>query len=161
MSDIELRDSKKTSRKGRKPKDGKAMTPAERKRQQRQRQREAKCELPSWLRLRRDLWRLIQDHFMLADVDELADALNALQAALVGANCFRSTGDSTQEWSVGLDAYWNATGQLEGKWQFLDDFGPYCFDGKFPNREGTKLVDILRDVMEGHKKDSGEDKPCD
>lgn len=150
-----MSDTRNASRKGRKPNGEKAMTPAERKRQQRQRQRKAKSELPSWLRLRRDLWTLVQDHFLCADVDELADALNALQAALISANCFRSEGDSTQEWSVGLDAYWKATEKLEGKWQFFKEFGVYHFEGSvFPNRKGTKLVDLIRDVIECHEKDS-------
>ena len=152
MSDTELRDNKKTSRKGRKPKSDKAMTPAERKRQQRQRQREAKCELPSWLRLRRDLWELIQDHFMFEDADELSAALNALGAAITIANCYRSTKEPSQIWCAGLVAYHDPPEQLEGRLQLFSELKAYRFDSlHYPAREGTKLVDILRDIMECHE----------
>lgn len=158
MNDIELRDSKKTSRKGRKPKNGQAMTAAERKRQQRQRQRDAKGELPSWLRLRHDLWKVIQDNFMFEDVDELASALVALEAALVFAHIARAKNKSLDIWLEGLKAYHSPPKELNGVMQFFPQVGRYQFDDLgCSKREGTVLFDILRDITEGHESESEEE----
>jgi hypothetical protein len=149
----ELRDSNQTSRKGRKPKNDKATTPAERKRQQRQRQREAKSELPSWLRLRRDLWKVIQDHFMFEDVDELVCALRALEAALTLAHVARAKGKDWDFWTAGLMAFNNPPEELNGALGFFQQIGRYQFEELgCADRKGAVLFDILRDIMECHEK---------
>ncbi len=79
-------DTQTESRKGRKPISGRAMTPAERKQRQRKRQRDAKRDerkaTPTWLRLRRDIWRLMQDRFMFANAAELSSSLRAVADAI-------------------------------------------------------------------------------
>lgn len=87
MSDTELRDTKTQSRKGRKPKGDVAMTSAERKRlqrerEQRQREKENCVDVPGWLRLRREIFQLVQRHYMLTDVGELSHALEAVGVAI-------------------------------------------------------------------------------
>lgn len=149
----ELRDNSQASRKGRKPKNDKAMTPAERKRQQRQRHRDAKSELPSWLRIRHDLWKVIQDHFMFEDVDELVGALSALEAALTFAHIARAKGKHFDIWTMGLKAFNDPPEELNGALGFFPQIGRYQFEElRCANRQGAILFDVLRDIMECHEK---------
>lgn len=156
------RDTKAESRKGRKPTGGKAMTPAERKRKQRQREREAKSKLPSWLRLRHSLWRVIQQQFMFADVDELCNALKALNAALGMVNAYRSTPEMVANCQESLLFYMNPDKFPKDR-DFFSDLFPelkaYQFDDQhFANRKGTILIDILRDLIESHENKSEGDE---
>lgn len=150
----EFRDTTKTSRKGRKPTGDKVMTPAERKRKQRQRQREANRELPSWLRLRHSLWQVIQQQFIFADVDELSNTLRALGEALAMANAYRSD-PNFADWYDSLLIYRdpdNFPKELDYITEFFPELKAYQFDANhYANRKGTKLFDILRDIIEGHE----------
>lgn len=86
------RDTQIQSRKGRPAINGQAMTAAERKRRQRERQRTEQSEAPSWLRLRQRIWKLMQEQFILANADELAEALSGVSAAIAHANVMAMAG---------------------------------------------------------------------
>lgn len=79
------RDAKHASRKGRPPKNGTAMSAAERKRLQRERERAAKADAPRWLRYRREIWQMVRDRFIFADAEELALAVQAVSTAIIAS----------------------------------------------------------------------------
>ncbi len=153
-----------STKRGRKPKNGTAMTAAERKRNQRQRKKEATNSLPSWLRVRHRLWQLVQDEFMFSDVDELAHALKALSIALIGTNCHRvDSKRRSADWWWPLQAY-NKLGTVSAVNQesidlLFDELRDYVFDDSqeaFTNRRGTNLVTLICDIVGSHESETEE-----
>ena len=144
-----ISDTAKQSRKGRKPINGRAMTAAERKQRQRQATEIKRQEMPSWLKLRHDIWQLVQDRFMFSTTAELADAMHAVAFA-INICCFHAAGKHS-----GSHRYVSTMlGTSEP-----DEITKQCFpellsykpdqklEDKYPGVHGMMLLDALRDML--------------
>jgi hypothetical protein len=150
-------DHETKSRKGRKPKHGVAMTAAERKRRQRDRQAKEENALPSWLRIRRRLWELVQKEFCFSNADELSHSLTALGLALMMTNLYRSKEMSVfSNWWFGLEAY-NSVDGVASEYQHVIDsmfieLKPYRFELlPYDDIKDAKLLDVLCDIGKRHE----------
>jgi hypothetical protein len=148
------RDPSQASRKGRKPKHGTAMTAAERQRERRKRKSDKLKELPSWLRVRLKLWKLVQDEFMTENADEVCSALTALAAALTIANYYRaSKSEKFPDWWFGLVAYCNPANIPENRKSIVSglfaELKEYRSNGEGgPLFKDAKIFDLLSDILE-------------
>jgi hypothetical protein len=161
MKPKEIRDTTAKSRKGRKPKHGVAMTAAERKRRQRDRQRKEARDLPSWLRIRHRLWKLVQNEFCFSNADELSHALTALGLALTMTNMYRSKEMSSfSNWWFALEAYCSINGVASENQDVIDamfhEFKPYKCDLPHDDIKDARLMHILRDIGKRHENQAEE-----
>lgn len=152
------RDTSTTSRKGRKPINGRAMTAAERKRMQREREKERKVDpssLPSWLRIRHRLWRLLQDEFQLSNADEMVNALEALACVVAFVNCVVAD-NKVSDGGMGryihvIQAYLDPEKHFDSSnpiHSILHDLRGYQFaEDRFPGRKDNLLFDLFCDML--------------
>jgi hypothetical protein len=132
------------------------MSPAERKRKQRERQRKEKTDVPSWLRLRREIWQFVQERFMFANVQELSNALEALAKALVATNVFQLYGEPADRFFHQFNSELVERPEAIAVFQ---EIAPYVIDPdilqKFPAIKDRMLFDLLRDFLgESHKSET-------
>ena len=165
MSETAICDTQSKSRKGRKPISDQAMTAAERKQRQRNKAKADRRETPSWLRLRRDIWQLVQERFMLANAAELADALNAISTAIVFTNAWRING-ATDENLVKFIAV--ALGNREPDELIrstVQEVLPYKLDERtdrqLPGYSKAILHEVIRDILNGSRIDDDEQQTAD
>ena len=151
-SQVELSDIVTVSRKGRKPKNGTAMSPADRKRQQRERKRKADTDTPRWLRFRREVWEFVQSRYMLSNADEVAHALLAVSTAIVVARRWQEhEPDDIKFYLSPLVALNDPSKAAEvvGRY-FSDELLAYKpdgeFDAQFPGATSKLVYDLLRDI---------------
>jgi hypothetical protein len=153
-----------STKRGRKPKNGTAMTAAERKRNQRQRKKEAKKILPKWLQVRLRLWGLVQKEFIFDDVDELAHALKALSIALFTANCLRIEPKKVfPDWWYLLQAYVSPGSVSPERQELIDllyeELQDYSFENSIEDyslRKGTRLASLICDITGSHESEAEE-----
>lgn len=151
---IAISDAVKQSRKGRKPINGRAMTAAERKQRQRANQRQAKREkrksTPSWLRLRHDVWQLVQERFMFANAAELSSALRAV-AETITATRFAIVDDWGEPGRYSKTLMGNKQPDEQIREAFPDllpyEIDAYC-EKRLPGVSKPTLLELLRDMLD-------------
>jgi hypothetical protein len=169
-----IRDNAKTSRKGRKPANGIAMSAAERKRLQRQREKERKVDLstlPSWLRYRHRMIGLLQDAVPFADVNELANALSATAQLLVYINCAMAKsnkpGAAREEYWPVVMAYLDPDkfhDMSNPVFHHLDTLAPYVSlwaDSEYASCKSHSLCEVICDMFDCHELPSDEESDAE
>lgn len=151
MSRHALSDSRQASRKGRRPKNAIAMTPAERKRVERQRKRDAKEELPDWHRLRLEIWNWVQSRYCLNSAHEVGSALSAIGSALTSCTIWKSMG--IEDFEHPLKLLFRPS--IDNETSRLLHLGPYqiepSVEAKAPGYGKTRLASLMRDILERHE----------
>ncbi len=159
-NDTTLRDAKSESRKGRKPKNGKAMTPAERKRLQRKLEKEKQTDAPTWLRYRREILSIVMNRYLFANSVEIAHALGAVSLGLTYLTTIR--GHSEADRIDALQAITNPTESQLSKNTLLAEFAEFSINKQIeaanPGFHNTSLFDLYRDLFESHETQNGGDE---
>lgn len=158
MKTDSIRDTNDLSRKGRKPKNDRAMTPAERKRLQRQREKERQSDVPNWLHFRREILSYVINRFPLCNAVEVANALDAVAMGLVWLTTIRD--HSVDKRLDGLLAVINPDKSNTAKDQILFEFRPYCVDDdqekEHPGFHSAKVYEAVCDIFERHENDEAD-----
>lgn len=150
-------DKPKASRKGRRPKNGVAMSPAERKRQQRRRERQKKTELPSWLRMRREIWQIVQGKFILNSAAEVSAALNAVAMA-ISIEMTNSLYDKNSHKLDGVGMLVDPVGccaEVDAETlSLIAELKPFACEDEtrvYPRWQKLKLFDVISDIITRHE----------
>lgn len=131
------------------------MSAAERKQRSRDKQRQQESDVPSWLRLRREIWQLVQQHYILANADELATALTAIGNAITAGNIFsmkfsEESGREFFEQLVNPDDGFAFQGLFPGLMKYQAD--PQV-EREFPQVKERRLVHLISDITGQSQKD--------
>ncbi len=147
---IAISDTVRQSRKGRKPINGRAMTAAERKQRQRKAAKTKRREMPSWLRLRHDIWQLVQERFMFANAAELSSALRAV-AETITATRFAILDDWGEPGRYSKTLIGSKEPDEQIREAFPDllpyEIDTYC-EKRLPGVSKPTLLEVLRDMLE-------------
>lgn len=155
---IAISDAVRQSRKGRKPINGRAMTAAERKQRQRKAAKTKRREMPSWLRLRHDIWRLVQERFMFANATELADALHAVAFAINICSFYAANKQPESYQHVATMLGNREPNEItKSLYQELLPFKPdQRLKEKYPGVYELTVLDVIRDMLGESQNSEGE-----
>lgn len=155
MNHHALSDNRQVSRKGRRPKNAIAMTPAERKRAERQRKLDARQELPNWYRLRSEIWEMITSRFLFESADEVQHAMNAVQMAILWQIVSHSIGNKDSKGIRYMLEPESCPMAL-----LLDEFLPYSPQSelRYKGASKTTFFELLSDIADSHEIEREEDE---
>lgn len=143
------RDTHSKSRKGRPAINGQAMTAAQRKRRQRERQRAELQDVPSWLRLRQQIWKLVQEQFQFANADELANALHGVSLAITCANVYAMHGHPPATIAKAPRALLDPGSADRELLRLFPELAPYApsIHETYPAVTDRMLLDVICDLL--------------